>query len=198
VTPIEEKPMQILIAYASRHGSTRGIAERIARQLRGHAFDVTLLPVAEAPAPAPFDAVVVGAAAYMGRWLGEATTYVRRHGDALAQRPVWLFSSGPVGSETVDAKGQDLLEVSRPAEFDELARTTHARECRVFYGAYDADQPAVGLLERLGAPFLRMPAIRKELPSGDFRDWPAIDAWADAIAAALTPVAATAGSATAS
>lgn len=179
--------MKILVAYASRHGATMGIAERIAERLRTRDLEVTITTAAAAPPPDAFDAVVIGAAAYMGHWMSEATRYVRRYGDALAARPVWLFSSGPVGTEAVDAKGRDVLQASRPVEADELSRTTNARELRVFYGAFDPDAPRVGLVERLGAPFLRMPAIRDAMPTGDFRDWAAIDAWADGIADALAP-----------
>jgi len=179
--------MKILVAYASRHGATMGIAERIAERLRARGIDVTITTAAAAPRPDAFDAVVIGAAAYMGHWMSEATRYVRRHGDALAARPVWLFSSGPIGTETVDAKGRDVVKSSRPVESDELSRTTNARELRVFYGAFDPDAPPVGLAERLGAPFLRMPAIRDAMPTGDFRDWAAIDAWADGIADTLAP-----------
>jgi menaquinone-dependent protoporphyrinogen oxidase len=179
--------MKILVAYASRHGATMGIAERIAERLRARGIDVTITTAAAAPRPDAFDAVVIGAAAYMGHWMSEATRYVRRHGDALAARPVWLFSSGPIGTETVDAKGRDVVKSSRPVESDELSRTTNARELRVFYGAFDPDTPRVGLVERLGAPFLRMPAIRDAMTTGDFRDWAAIDSWADGIATALAP-----------
>ena len=177
--------MRVLITYATRHGATRGIAERIAARLRQHGLEVGLWAVGEAPTPDGFDAVVVGGAAYMGHWLTDATSYVERHRHELASRPTWLFSSGPVGTETTDAKGRDLLEMSRPLEADDLASSVHAREWRVFYGSYDPSAPPVGMVERLGSMFTRIPAIRDAMPAGDFRDWPAIDAWADEIADVL-------------
>ena len=64
-----------------------------------------------------YDGFIIGSAAYQGRWLSEATRLVRQHREVLASRPVWLFSSGPVGTELVDAKGRDVIETSRPAEF---------------------------------------------------------------------------------
>ena len=58
----------------------------------------------------------------------------------------------------------------------------HPRGEQVFFGAYDPDAPPVGVGER----FVRhMPAARGAMPAGDFRDWPAIDAWAARIAAEL-------------
>jgi menaquinone-dependent protoporphyrinogen oxidase len=181
--------MKVLVAYASRHGATRGIAERIAQTLGRSGLDVSLQPVEEAGAVDRYDAFVIGSAAYMGRWLREATQFVERHRSLLAGRPVWLFSSGPVGEETVDAKGRDVLEASVPNEFAEFADALHPRDQRVLFGAYDPDAEPVGLMERLGSVFTRMPAVREALPASDFRDWPQIEAWADGIARELQPVA---------
>jgi menaquinone-dependent protoporphyrinogen oxidase len=181
--------MKILVAYASRHGATKGIAERVAQTLERTGLDVTLKPAEGAGPIDAYDAFVIGSAAYMGGWMGDATTFVRRHRDVLAHRPVWLFSSGPVGTEPVDAKGRDQLEASRPKEFEEFARSIQPRDTQVFFGAYDPDAEAVGLAEGLMARFMRfMPAARNALPSGDFRDWPAIEAWSEGIARELQPV----------
>jgi menaquinone-dependent protoporphyrinogen oxidase len=183
--------MKILVAYASRHGATKGIAEHIATTLEQSGLDVTLQPVANAAAIDGYDAYVIGSAAYLGGWLGDATAFVRRHRDVLGGRPVWLFSSGPTSAETVDAKGRDMLEAAEPKEFAEFARTIGPRDERVFYGAYDPDAPASGLAERLMSGFMRLaPAARQALPAGDFRDWPAIEAWATGIARELQPVSA--------
>jgi menaquinone-dependent protoporphyrinogen oxidase len=175
--------MRILVAYATRHGATAGIAARIAQTLRGRGLQAEARPVGEATDIDGYDAFVVGSASYMGRWLQEASRFVREHRGILAARPVWLFSSGPVGTETVDAKGRDVLEASRPAEFGEFAAGLHPRDERVFFGAYDPNDRPVGLVETLGSWFTRMAAIREALPAGDFRDWAAIDAWAEDIAA---------------
>lgn len=181
--------MKILVAYASKHGATKGIAERVAQTLELAELEVTLKPAEDAAPVADYDAFVIGSAAYMGGWMGEATTFVRRHRDVLAGHPVWLFSSGPVGTELVDAKGRDQLVASRPKEFGEFARTIQPRDEQVFFGAYDPDAEAVGVAEGLMARFMRLaPAIRHALPSGDFRDWPAIEAWAEGIARELRPV----------
>jgi menaquinone-dependent protoporphyrinogen oxidase len=183
--------MNVLVAYASKHGATMGIAERIAQTLDQRGLDVTLKPASDAGPVDPYDAFVIGSAAYMGGWMGEATAFVRRHQDLLARKPVWTFSSGPTGCEPVDAKGRGQLEAARPKEFDEFAQSIGPRDQRVFFGAYDPDAPPVGMAEGLMARFMRVaPAIKNALPSGDFRDWPAIEAWAEEIAQDLVPVGA--------
>lgn len=174
--------MKILVAYATRHGATKGIAERIAETLKKAGFDVTLRSVDNAGPLEEFGAFVIGSAAYLGGWLGDATTFVRHHRDELATRPVWLFSSGPTSSETVDAKGRDLLKVSEPKEFAEFARTIRPRGEQVFFGAYDPAATPAGLAERVMDRIMRLvPEARQAIPAGDFRDWPAIEAWAQGI-----------------
>jgi menaquinone-dependent protoporphyrinogen oxidase len=182
--------MKVLVTYATRHGATRGIAERIAQTLTQHGLEATLSPVDDVQDVVGFDAVVIGSAAYMFHWLKEATEFVRRHRSTLAERPVWLFSSGPLGTETVDAEGNDARAAAEPKEFAELRQLIGPREERIFFGAYDPDAKPIGLLERLTR---LMPASREALPAGDFRDWAEIEVWAGSIARELvderTPVA---------
>jgi menaquinone-dependent protoporphyrinogen oxidase len=174
--------MSILVAYASRHGSTRGIAERIAERLRAHGLDAEVRPVADVRDASRYDAFVVGGAAYLFHWLKDTTTFVRRNRALLAERPTWLFSSGPIGTDTVDTQGRDVLVTTVPKEFPGLREAIHPRGEQVFFGAIDPTARPVGLAERLMA---LMPAAKRSLPKGDFRDWPAIDAWADRIASEL-------------
>jgi menaquinone-dependent protoporphyrinogen oxidase len=171
--------MHVLVAYASRHGATQGIAERIAETLRAAGLDAKALPVLSVKSPAEYDAFVIGSAAYMFHWLKEAVVLVRRNRGVLAGKPVWLFSSGPLGTEATDAKGRDQKVVTVPKEIPELAEAVHAREHRVFFGAYQRDRKPIGLAERFVS---RMPAAREGIPEGDFRDWPEIEAWAATIA----------------
>jgi menaquinone-dependent protoporphyrinogen oxidase len=171
--------VQILVAYASRHGSTQGIAARIAERLRADGLDVALLAAAEVPDPSRYDAFVVGGAAYMFHWLKDATSFVRENRTLLAARPTWLFSSGPIGTATVDKEGRDVLETTVPKEFAELRDAIHPRGEKVFFGAMDPAAKPIGVTERI---VTLMPAARNAFPRGDFRDWAAIDAWADDIA----------------
>jgi menaquinone-dependent protoporphyrinogen oxidase len=173
--------MKVLVVYASRHGATAGIAERIAAVLQAHGLTAEARPVTEVGEVERYDAFVVGSAAYLFHWLKDATRFVERHRGLLATRPVWLFSSGPLGTDRIDAQGDDVLEATRPREFDGLAALVHPRGMQVFFGAWDPNAPKVGLTEQL---VRRLPAAT-ETPAGDFRDWPAIDAWSDEIARGL-------------
>ena len=174
----------VLVVYASKHGTTQGIAERIAETLRRQGLDAVLQPAGSVFADLDgFDAFVVGGAAYMGSWLKEVTAFVRRNQATLAARPTWLFSSGPLGTEMTDAQGQDLLAVSEPKEFVEFKETVSPRGTQVFFGALDPGK--LGLSERL---VRSLPAGRALLPEGDFRNWQAIEAWAESIAHELVSV----------
>jgi menaquinone-dependent protoporphyrinogen oxidase len=179
--------MTVLVAYATRHGATQGIAERIAERLRADGLDAEARPAAEVRDATRYDAFVVGGAAYMFHWHKDATAFVHRNQALLAGRPTWLFTSGPIGTDTVDKEGLDVLETSVPKEFAGLVEAIHPQGERVFFGAWDPTAPPIGIAERL---MKVMPAAKNALPAGDFRDWPAIDAWADEIAHELAPVAA--------
>ena len=176
--------MNVLVAYASRHGATQGIAERIAETLRAAGLKAEARAAASVRSLAGFDAFVIGSAAYMFHWETEAASFVRRHQAEIAAKPSWLFSSGPLGTEPLDDKGRDQKVAAIPKEIPELVEAVHARDHHVFFGAYERDRKRIGLAERLVA---LMPAARDALPEGDFRDWPEIEAWAAEIARALRP-----------
>jgi menaquinone-dependent protoporphyrinogen oxidase len=180
--------MKVLVTYATRHGATRGIAQRIGEVFEREGLEVTVKPVEQAGSIDAYDGIVIGGAAYTFHWMKEATAFVRKHRAALARLPVWMFSCGPTGSEPTEEKRQAVLKASIPREFDELAVQLHPRDQKVFYGAYDPDAAPVGVAEGLSAKMTaRWPSIKQGIPTGDFRDWPAIDAWAERIAAELQP-----------
>lgn len=174
--------MKFLVAYASKHGATQAIAERIAARLEATGHTAEAQTVDAAGDPAGYDAVVIGSAAYFGHWQKEATAFVRRHQSILVGMPVWLFSSGPLGTEATDAEGHDLREAAEPKEVAEFRETITPRDHRVFFGALDPE--TLGFRDRL---IRAMPAGRNLLPEGDFRDWPEIEAWAEGIARAAPP-----------
>ena len=172
--------MTVLVVYGSRYGATRGIAERLAEILRSCGHQVDVQEGSALVDAKPYDAYVIGSAAYQGSWLKGPVEFVMRHIDLLADRPVWLFSSGPLGTSPTDDKGRDLLEMTRPSQFAELEDALAPRDMRVFYGALDPDR-----LHFLDKMVRRLPTGRRLLPAGDFRDWGAVDAWAREIAADL-------------
>ena len=174
--------MTVLVAYSSRHGATTGIAERIAIGLRAAGLPVDVRRIDDVHDVTGYDAFVIGSAAYMFHWLKDATAFAKRHRAVFAERPVWLFSSGPLGTDLVDEEGRDVLETTRPKEFAELQTLLHPRGEKILFGAWDPDVPAIGIGERL---MRLMPKGKAAMPVGDFRDWEAIDAWAREIASDL-------------
>ena len=159
--------MRALVAVASRHGSTRGIAAAIAEELRAAGLEADLSDAGDVTSVAEYDALVVGSAVYMGGWMPEAKRFVEHFEPQLAAMPVWLFSSGPLGDEEPQPDGD-------PSGLHELIERTHARGHRNFTGKLDRNE--LGLGERLIAKMVHA-------PEGDFRDWDAIRAWARKIAA---------------
>ncbi len=150
--------MNILIAYASRHGSTRDIADAIADQLRteGHHVAATRADLIENLLD--LDAVIIGSGIYMGHWLAEARAFIDRFQADLSDLPVWLFSSGPLGGQLASA----------PADIEAFSLLMDVQDHTVFHGRLDPG--ALGLAERMIVRLIRAPC-------GDFRDWNEIRGW---------------------
>jgi menaquinone-dependent protoporphyrinogen oxidase len=155
----------ILVAYASKHGGTAGIARRIAERLTERGHDAQVHPVSEIGSLDGFEAAILGSAVYAGSWRKEAVRFVERHRRELARIPVWLFSSGPLGD---DAVGED----EQPRQLGELSQAISPRGHRTFAGALDVSTLSFGE---------RMIVKTVNAPEGDFRDWDEVDAWADGI-----------------
>jgi menaquinone-dependent protoporphyrinogen oxidase len=161
--------MTVLVAFASRHGSTREIAEFIAETLRGSGTEADCVQVEMAPDPRRYEGVVLGSAVYVGSWLPEATAFARGNAEDLTGRPVWLFSSGPFGTPVLD-------EEEQPMELEELRNRISPREHRLFYGALHMDK--LSFEERMVVKAMGAPA-------GDFRDWDDIRSWTEGIASSF-------------
>ena len=173
--------MSILVVHASKHGATREIAERIVDTLERAGQRAEARPVEQVGDLADFTGFVVGSAVYFGHWMKDAAAFVRDNRDLLAQRPVWLFSSGPLGTDLTDAHGADVATAAEPTELGELREAISPRDHHVFFGALD---PAgLSFPERA---LRRLPAARGIMPEGDFRDWAAIEEWARGIAQEMT------------
>ncbi|MDG6907364.1 MAG: flavodoxin domain-containing protein [Nitrososphaerota archaeon] len=177
--------MKVLVAFASKHGSTKGIAEFIGEKLREKGIEVEVLPADKVRDLRSFDAFVIGSALYLGRWMKEAKQFASKNSAVLSTRPVWLFSSGPTGTNLKDAKGNDLLDpkVSGPKELDELKEKLRFRDHRIFFGAFDPKD-----LDFFSRQFFKSAAIREATPIGDFRDWKEIEAWSASIAQSLQEI----------
>jgi menaquinone-dependent protoporphyrinogen oxidase len=161
--------MKTLVAYASRHGSTREIANAIAFALRRTGLTVDLEQAADVADIRGYGAVVLGSAVYMGNWLGEAREFAERHRQQLAAMPVWFFSSGPLGTDDPRPHGG-------PERVRDLVQTVKPRDHRVFVGKLD--KRTLGFGERLAVKAVHA-------PEGDFRDWDAVREWAHDIGTAL-------------
>lgn len=161
--------MNVLVAVASKHGSTRAIAKTIAEELRAVGVAADVREVGALDDLGQYDAVVLGSAIYAGHWLPEAKQFAERHRAELATVPVWLFSSGPLGAP--DPRPHD-----DPRQLAAPLGTVEVRDHRVFAGKLD--KRGLGLRERLIVRAIGA-------PEGDFRDWEAIRSWAGEIGTAL-------------
>jgi menaquinone-dependent protoporphyrinogen oxidase len=160
---------RILVAHASRHGSTREVAEAVATALRARGLAVDVLPAAEVGHLRRYAGVVLGGAIYTGRLHKDARRFLARHHDALAGRALAVFALGP------RTLAPDDVAASRAQLDRALAGAPTPVSVAVFGGVIDP--------EKLRFPFNRMPA-------GDARDWAAIEAWASALGPRLAPATA--------
>jgi menaquinone-dependent protoporphyrinogen oxidase len=169
---------RVLVTAASMHGATSEIAQAIGQALSEQGFAVTVLPPGNVHAVEDYDAVIIGSAVYVGHWLDAAKDLVNRSRDALGTRPVWLFSSGPVG----DPAGKLAQAMDKePVDVASVRAATHARDHRMFAGKLDR--------KVLTRPQRASLLVFRGL-EGDFRDWAEIRQWTEDIARQLTPGAA--------
>jgi len=176
--------MKVLVAYASKYGSTKGIAEFVGERLCQQGLEADVLEVGAVRKVADYNAFVIGSAVYMFHWLKEARRFVSKNSALLANSPVWLFSSGPVGTQSRDAEGRDVLEVSGPKELDDLRALVRPRDHKVFFGALDGSR-LTGIMGFGYRMARRSKSARDQMPEGDFRNWEEIESWAAGIAEAL-------------
>ncbi len=158
---------RVLVAYASKLGSTAEIADSIAATLRSAGLDAAATAARDVTDLTAFDAVILGSALYAAHWQRDANRFVSRHRAALQERPLWLFSSGPLDRRLAAADlpiGQHAAEITA-----DLAPRGH----RTFGGRLEADAPGVD------------PHLLATHPIGDFRDWAVITDWAASIAVEL-------------
>jgi menaquinone-dependent protoporphyrinogen oxidase len=164
--------MKVLVAYASKRGSTEEIAAAVAETLRDSGLEVECVESGEVDDLAPYDAVVLGSAVYVKRWRGEAKRFLRKHGKALAEMPVWVFSSGPVGDPD-EPQDPSWLE---PPRIVKTVEKLGVREHVVFGGRVPLDPHG---------PMEKALVAGTPLEFRDRRDWGEVRAWATGIASQL-------------
>jgi len=161
---------KVLVAYATKYGATAGIAEKIGQVLDQAGLNAEVLPVDQIKDLDSYQAVVLGSATYIGRWRKEAAKFLKSNEKVLANKLVWLFSSGP----TEEGDPVELMEGWHfPKSLQPIADRIQAKEITAFHGALD--------FEKLN--WIEKWMIKKvKAPIGDFRDLEAITNWAMAIA----------------
>jgi len=164
----------VLVAYATRYGSTQEVAEAVAATLRECGLEVGIQPLRQVRTLEGYRGVVLGAPLFMFHWHKDALQFLSRYRKALAERPMAIFALGPTHDPYDEEEWQDSC-----AQLDkELAKfpwlTPVALE--MFGGKYD---PA----------YLRFPInlLAGKEPASDLRDWTAIRAWASDLAAKFQP-----------
>jgi menaquinone-dependent protoporphyrinogen oxidase len=162
--------VRVLVTAASRHGATHEIADAIAAGLARRGVGAETRHTEELTSLDGYDAFVIGSAVYVGRWLDIARELVEAHAAALSARPVWLFSSGPLGPP--DA----LKPEGEPVDAATLIEAVGAQDHRVFAGRLDRKLLSFGE---------KAVVLAVRAPEGDFRDWDAIDGFAGDIAGHL-------------
>jgi len=157
----------ILVAYATKYGSTKGVADAVADELRRHDLEVDVRPARDVRDVSAFSAVVVGGALYFFRWRREARAFLSRNRATLTHLPVAVFGMGPI-EDTADqfdgARGQLDRALAKQAWLTPVS-------IAVFGGRLD---PSV----------LRFPdnnPAMRNMPAVDLRDWDAIKTWADTL-----------------
>ena len=160
--------MKVLVSTASKHGSTADIGRSIVDVLTGEGIEARILAPEEVTSLDSYDAIILGSAVYAGRWMKPMRELVDRFEVELAGRPVWLFSSGPIGDPPQPEED--------PVDVASIMEKTAARDHLLFAGKIDRKKLNFG--ERAIVSALKA-------PEGDFRDWDEIRDRALAIAGEL-------------
>lgn len=163
--------MRALVTYATKKGSTAGIAEAIGEELKRMGLEADVRPVEEVRDVRPYDAVILGSAIYFGKWRKEALRFGSRHADVLLGKPVWMFDSGPTDRSADEGKNVPVKAAV------ELAHQIRARGHVTFGGKFMPED---------AGPFTRKLIESGDAGSyGDFRNFDRIREWARAIGAEL-------------
>lgn len=162
---------KVLVAYASDHGGTAGIANAVGDAIREAGLQTDVKPVADVSSLDGYDAVILGSAVYMLRWRHAAKRFGRKFAAALRDRQVWLFSSGPLDNSAEER------ELTPPRAAAKISARVHARGHTWFGGVLDPDAGGMA-----GTMARNLVTEGKAL---DYRDFDHVNVWSRAIAAEL-------------
>jgi menaquinone-dependent protoporphyrinogen oxidase len=163
----------VLVAYATRYGSTHEVAEAVAATLRAAALDVELQPMRKVRSLQGYRAVVLGAPIYLSLWHKDAHHFLIEHRMALTERPVAVFALGPLTTDGKEMRGSRLQLNKELAKYSWLNPVA----VEIFIGKYDPAK--LHLPDKFVAAFPASPL--KGMPLTDARDWAAIHAWASTL-----------------
>ncbi len=159
---------RVLIAYASRLGSTREIAQAIGEVLAQRGVSVDVLPVDEIQHLEGYQAVIAGGSIREEQWLPEAKRFVQIHRDALRQLPLLYFAVSGLMSNPTPEHFHEVYEY-----LSEVRAIAEPLEVGIFAGSLDYNRLNHDQMIRV---------LSKGLPEGDFRRWQDVRAWAEDVA----------------
>ncbi len=165
---------KVLIAYASRCGSTAGVADAIGQTLRGKGASVDVRLIKDVNDLSPYKNVIVGSAIRMGRWLPEAADFVKKHCDKLGRVPAACFVVCMTMKDDTPENRSKVLAYLDPVRSE--APQMQSGNIGLFAGAVDYSKLSFVYRSVLKA---------KGTPEGDFRNWDAIKTWAADVAPTL-------------
>ena len=154
----------VLIAYATRHGSTEGVAQAIGRAFVEAGARVDVKPVGEVDDLAGCSAVVLGSPLYAGKVLGDVAGFAGKHAEQLSSMSTALFFVCLSMAQPSDRNVQKVVKQTK-----HLVELLRPRDVGLFAGALD--RANLGFFDRLMMKLMR-------IPEGDFRNWEVIDRWA--------------------
>jgi menaquinone-dependent protoporphyrinogen oxidase len=162
-----------MVGYATKHGATSEIAERIGQGHSRAGLSADVVAVESVTDLAPYQAFVLGSAVYVGQWQKEAASFLEQFEEHLAQRPVWLFSSGPTG------KG-DPAQLMKGWRFPQALQATAdrilPRDIALFHGALEPKR--LSLAEKLVIKGVKAPLGTLETGT---RSLPGLRPYADSL-----------------
>ena len=165
---------KVLVTYASKYGSTGGVADAIGKELCTKGVNADTVLIKNAGNVGSYQGVVIGGAIYMGKWMSESVDFVKKNRDILRQMPVAYFLVCMTLSQPTEKKRAQVLSYMDPI----LETVPEIKPVGI--GTF------AGELDYSNLSWLKKTIMKaKDAPEGDFRDWTAIRTWADDLCSPL-------------